>query len=221
MLFRIVSLALIAASGLIGAKLPDWYVRSLQDAEFQVRLVRDTGEIERLAGDALDGEVILVELRVKPLYGAKFALDRNAFLMRARNTNNTSPAQSPERIAGSGVLALGTQSSKTTPDIFSQADDGIWAGAPGTGSRPRRLGPHDVAGGGSTTAEVQSVSQQAVGDDSVEGRLHRFALPLEAEEHPVNGYLYFEIPAKVKRKHLELSYDGVLGEFLVEFKRPE
>jgi hypothetical protein len=46
-------------------------------------------------------------------------------------------------------------------------------------------------------------------------------LPLETADEPVSGYLFFEIPSKVKRKHLELSYDGSLGEFLIEFKRPE
>ena len=37
----------------------------------------------------------------------------------------------------------------------------------------------------------------------------------------VDGYLYFQLPAKVKRKHLELSYDGRFGEFVIEFKRPD
>ena len=58
-------------------------------------------------------------------------------------------------------------------------------------------------------------------DQSVLARLRARELPLETKDTPVSGYLYFEIPAKIKRKHLELSYDGTLGELLIEFKKAE
>ena len=213
----------LLASALLGAPLPDWYDRSLPDAEFEARLVRDRAEIERLAGDQFDGEVILVELRVRPLYGSRFTLQRNDFLIRARNNNDTSPAVAPDRIAGSAVLELGAKRTSSSGSVFADDPNApIWGGVPGTGGRPRRLGgPPSVLGGGTGGEEQQTVEQRRSSENPVLERLHSMELPLEVHEQPVSGYLYFEIPAKIKRKHLELSYDGPWGEFLVEFKKPE
>lgn len=206
------------------ARLPDWYERELADAAFSARLVRDASEIQLLAGEAFDGEVILVEVRVRPLYGSKVTLHRDDFLIRARNTNETSPAQSPQRIAGSEVLAFGSERKNTSSGgIFGDPTNApVWGGAPGTGTRPRRIdGPGSIAGREIATEERRTAEQIDAGTGSVVDRLQALELPLQTEDTPVSGYLYFEIPAKIKRKHLELSYDGVLGEFLIEFKKPE
>ena len=206
------------------ARLPDWYERELADAAFSARLVRDASEIQSLAGEAFDGEVILVEVRVRPLYGSKVTLRRDDFLIRARNTNETSPAQSPQRIAGSEVLAFGSERKNTSSGgIFGDPTNApVWGGAPGTGTRPRRIdGPGSIAGREIATEERRTAEQIDAGTGSVVDRLQAMELPLQTEDTPVSGYLYFEIPAKIKRKHLELSYDGVLGEFLIEFKKPE
>ena len=220
---RLLLLGSLLIPALAAAPLPDWYQRELPDAQFQARLVRDASEIQRLAGDRFDGEVIFVELKVLPLYGSSVNLERADFLIRARNNNDTSPAVTPDRIAGTAVLALGTEGRKSSGSVFADDPNApIWPGAPGTGGRPRRLGgPPGVVGGGTSGEGRQTVEQREHSDDSVLDRLHAMELPLQAHEQPVSGYLYFEIPAKIKRKHLELSYDGPLGEFLVEFKRPE
>ena len=208
---------------LTAAKLPDWYTRSVEDAQFEARLVRDVAEIERIAGDRFDGDVVLVEIRVKPLYGSRLRLDRDDFLMRARNNNDTSPAQTPDRIAGTAVLALGSERTSSAGGVFQDATNApVWGGAPGTGTQPRRLpGPPNLGGTGVSTEERQTIDQQRGGADPVLRRLHEIELPLDTDDEPVAGYLFFEIASKTKRKHLELSYDGDLGEFLIEFKRPE
>ena len=223
MTVRVLLIGSILAGALAAADLPDWYTRDLPDVEVQARLVREASEIKSLAGDRFAGEVILVEMRLRPLYGSNLTLQRNDFLVRARNNNTTSPAMTPDRIAGSAVLALGAERANSSPSVFADDPNApIWAGVPGTGGRPRRLGgPPGAIGGGSSGAEQQTVEQRRQGDDSVLDRLHAMELPLESDDQPVSGYLYFEIPAKIKRKHLELSYDGPLGEFLIEFKRPE
>ena len=69
--------------------------------------------------------------------------------------------------------------------------------------------------------ERQTIEQRQRSEDTVLDRLYAIELPLETADEPVSGYLFFEIPAKIKRKHLELSYDGTLGEFIIEFKRPQ
>lgn len=219
-LFLGVLLAIVALS----ARLPDWYERELEDAAFSARLVRDPSAIQALVGEGFEGEVILVEVRVRPLYGSKVTLRRDDFLIRARNTNETSPAQSPQRIAGSEVLAFGTErSTKSSGAIFGDPTNApVWGGAPGTGTRPRRIdGPGSIAGREIATEERRTAEQIDAGTGTVVERLQALELPLRTEDASVSGYLYFEMPAKIKRKHLELSYDGVLGEFLIEFKKPE
>lgn len=217
------TLILFFSGALFGARLPEWYARSLPDAEFQARLVREASEIEAIAGDSFEGDVVLVEIKVRPLYGARLELRREDFLLRARNNNDTSPAQTPDRIAGSAVLELGKERSTSSGGLFADnPNSGVWGGAPGTGTRPQRIpGPPDLGGGAIQQEERRTVDQRSQGGNSVVDRLHDIELPLEAAEEPVSGYLYFEIGSKTKRKHLELSYDGSLGEFLVEFKRPE
>lgn len=220
---RFLAAGSLLVSAALGAPLPDWYQREVPDAEFQARLVRDLSEIQSLAGDRFEGEVILVELRVRPLYGARVSLERADFLVRARNNNETSTAVTPDRIAGSAVLALGADRKKSGGSVFAEDPNApIWTGVPGTGGRPRRLGgPPGAFGGGSSGEDRQTVEQRRHSDDPVLDRLYAMELPLEVQEQPVSGYLYFEIPAKIKRKHLELSYDGPLGQFLIEFKRTD
>ena len=216
------ALALIGPAA-FGASLPEWYTRTLSDAEFQARLVRNPAEIRGVAGDTFEGEVIFVELRVRPLYGSDLALKRDEFLVRARNNNDTSPARAPDRIAGTGVLELGKTRSSSSDGLFKDStNSGVWGGAPGTGTRPRRIpGPPDTLGGAVAREERQTVEQRERSEDPVLDRLYAIELPLETRDEPVSGFLFFEIPSKVKRKHLELSYDGTLGKFLIEFKRPE
>ncbi len=223
MTVRILLLCLLWAAGVPAAKLPDWYARFLDDAEFQARLVRDVGEIERVTGDRFAGDIILIEIKVRPLYGSTVALRRDNFLLRSRSNNDTSHAQSPDRIAGSAVLELGAKRTTSSAGVFADdTNSPVWGGAPGTGTRPRRLGtPANTVGSGVASEQQQTLEQRTQGEEPVLDRLHAIELPLETADDPVAGYLYFELPAKNKRKHLELSYDGVLGEFLIEFKKPE
>ncbi len=220
---RILLLAVACFGPLAGARLPEWYTRQLPDAEFQARVVRELGEIERIAGDSFDGEVILVEVKVRPLYGSQLKFRRDDFLVRARNDNDTSPAQSPDRIAGGAVLELGKKTSTSASGVFTDnTSGGVWGGAPGTGGRPRRLpGPPNIGGGAGQTQDRSTAQMGTPEDGSVAGRLAALELPLQVSDQPAAGYLFFEIRAKTKRKHLELSYDGELGSFLIEFKRPE
>lgn len=223
MTVRVMLIGTLCVLGLEAAKLPDWYTRELPDAEIQARLVRDLDEIERVTGDSFEGEVILVELRVRPLYGSPVTLDRGEFLLRARNNNDTSRARTPERIGGGAVLALVSERVGAPAGVIAEEANGpIWGGAPGTGARPRKLGgPSNVIGGRDSHKSEQSVEERYEDDQSVLARLRARELPLETKDTPVSGYLYFEIPAKIKRKYLELSYDGTLGELLIEFKRAE
>ena len=220
MFARPLFLAALLGIGALSARLPDWYERELDDAAFAARLVRERDAIQTLVGDRLEGSVVLVELRVKPLYGSKVTLARDEFLVRARNTNDMSPAQSPHRIAGEQVLRMsGKRKTKASVKVISDPSEArVWGGAPGTGTSPKRVESPTPTVVVDVSRENRRKPEQAdAGTRSVAERLQDLELPLETVDAPVAGYLYFEIPADIGRKQLELSYAGQLGEFLIKF----
>ena len=75
-------------------------------------------------------------------------------------------------------------------------------------------------GGVRSGEQTVELAQRRGGVTTLAGQLAQLELPLETADAAA-GYLYFQIPAKVKRKHLELSYDGEFGEFVIAFKKPE
>ena len=145
---------------------------------------------------------------------------RDEFLVRARNTNDMSPAQSPHRIAGEQVLRMsGKRKTKASVKVISDPSEArVWGGAPGTGTSPKRVESPTPAVVVDVSRENRRKPEQAdAGTRSVAERLQDLELPLETVDAPVAGYLYFEIPADIGRKQLELSYAGQLGEFLIKF----
>ena len=58
---RLLFLLAATAAFTLAAKLPDWYVRKLDDVQFEARIVQDVRRIESIAGDSLDGDYILIE----------------------------------------------------------------------------------------------------------------------------------------------------------------
>jgi hypothetical protein len=208
-------------SPLPAADPPQWFEAKLKDMEVKARLVRDTQEIAALLGEDLDGDFILVELDVKPLYGAKIELKRDDFLMRTYRNNETSVAQSPDRIAGGSELVLG-KAETLTVGIYSQTGIGIpVGGAPGTGTRPRRIGGEEtLSGGGVNSSEKTEVSQrERQGEGDLLSRLQARELPIQEVDDIVRGYLYFQLSPKEKPKNLTLNYDGEVGEFQIHFRK--
>jgi hypothetical protein len=200
---------------------PEWLDVKLKDMEVRARLVRDRQEITSLLGNDLDGDFILVELDLKPLYGAKIELKRGDFLMRSYRNNDTSTAQSPDRIAGGSELVLG-KAETVTVGIYSQRTSGIpVGGAPGTGTRPRRIGGEDpITGGGVKSSEKSEVSQHdRTGEGDLLSRLESNELPLGEVDDVVHGYLYFQLNPKDKPKQLTLNYHGPGGEFQIHFDK--
>jgi hypothetical protein len=218
-------LAFVLIGAAAAADAPEWRKADLKDVAFEFRLVQDVDEIERLLGDRLDNEFTLVEVRLRALYGTKVKLDRAAFLFRSFRWNEQSAAQSPDRIAGSGVLSLkpGGGSGRA---VFLGNRAGIpVGGAPGTTGPPRRVGnsiPDRVGGPvGPSPSSVETAPKASMPEQdlSLHGRLERLELPLDAGDADVSGYLYFQVDPKNNRKHLSLTYDGRYGEFRVSFEK--
>ena len=196
----------------------NWRTARLPDAEVSVRLERDKSRIEGMLGDDLNGEFTLIEVKILSLFDKELEFNRGDFVFRSRSNNESSEAQSPERIAGDSVLTL-SQTSWGSGGIFSQDSAApVIGGVPGTGSRPRRLGttPNTVGNAGSTQSETSVKAEQGKADDSLLGRLKRYELPLKTNLR-AEGYLYFQVDPTRKLKHYVLTYDGPYGEFRVAF----
>ncbi len=197
----------------------EWRTVRLPDVEISARLIRETDRIEELLGDSLDNDFILVELKLRPFYNTVMQLDRNDFLLRTRANNDSSPAQSPSRIAGSSVLALG-EGSSSGGGVFAQETGPVFGGGPGMGGRPRRMGgqPGGVGNAGAVLTETTVNAKEESGNESLVERLERLELPLAKTSRDIEGYLYFQINPKNKLKHLVFYYDGAHGELQMQWK---
>ena len=196
-----------------------WTTVTLEDVEFSARLIRDTNHIVSLLDNDLEGDFILIEMKATPLYNTVLALERTDFVFRSRADNERSDAQSPDRIAGSAVLALETKKT-SSGGIFSQSRDPlVVGGAPGTGTRPRRLDTvPDSLGGTSGSSTEQTIRAEEAQTETLRDRLARLELPLTGTDD-ATGYLYFQVSPKSKLKRFELSYDGEHGEFGMKFEK--
>ena len=213
--------AWLSISAAYAAGNSDWKTEKLADAEFKVRLVLDPAEITGILGSDLDMDYILVEMEVRPLYNSKVDLRRDDFVLRSRRDNERSSADTPDRIAGESVLIVGEGRAQTGSGIFGQESGTVIGGVPGTGTQPRRI-PGQGGSIGSAPSTGTATNTTVTGDKrettSLLDRLIELELPIGETQVPVRGYLYFAVSAKQKQKHLELSYDGNVGEWMMPFK---
>jgi hypothetical protein len=200
-----------------------WFSAKLDDLELKARLVRDSEEIRSLVGADLDGEYVLVEVELRPLYNTLVTLSRSDFLLRSYRDNERSEAQSPDRIAGASVLVLGKGKMTRVGGLqTSSVDPVIIGGAPGTGSQPRRIdNPSNLGVGASamSTGNVEMSTKEDKGaGTSLLDRLASMELPMGQTRAPVRGYLYFQMNPKYKPKQLGFTYDGTAGECKIRFQ---
>jgi len=215
-------LPLSLAAGLLLSLAPlvaqtEWQTVRLPDVEFTIRLINDADRIEALLGDRLDDEFILAEIKLRPFYNTRLEIDRNDFLLRTRADNDSSTAQSPSRIAGSSVLALGEGSSVGGGVMAQETGPVFGGGIPGGGPFGRRR-PGGVGNAGAVLNENTVRSKEASGQEPLVERLAQLELPFEKTSRDVSGYLYFQIDPKSKLKHLNFYYEGEHGELHLQWK---
>jgi hypothetical protein len=213
----------LTASGAEKSQQSEWFSAKLKDLELKVRLVRDAAEITALLGSDLDKEYTLAEVELVPLYNTKVTVSRDDFLLRYYQNNERSVAESPDQMAGSAVLVLGKGVKSGGGNVFTQSDEPvIIGGAPGTGTRPRRIDtPGGGIGGGSvggTSTGTAEVKQDQVAATTLIERLQKLELPMGETRKTIRGYLYFQINPKYALKKLAFNYEGTAGECRVEFK---
>jgi hypothetical protein len=214
----------LPASGAERPQQSEWFSVKLKDLELKVRLVRDPAEITALLGSDLDKEYTLAEIELIPLYNTKVTVSRDDFLLRYYANNERSTAESPEQIAGSTVLVMGKGVKIAAGNVFTQSQEPVViGGAPGTGTRPRRI---DTPGGGSlggsaagtTSTGATEIKQDKGAATTLIERLQELELPAGETRSVIRGYLYFQMKLKYAPKKLALNYDGTAGKCKIEFK---
>ncbi len=209
--------SLLVAAGSAGAAESGWVHSKTDDAEFSARLVLDRDEIRSLLGSDLDGDFILVQLNIRPLYNYRLVLERDDFTLRSRRDNERSRGMSPDEIAGESVLVLGRRR-VGSGGVFGESQDPVILGNPGTDNRPRRLpSPNSSIGSSLSASGSTEVSRVKHRQTSLLERLAELELPIQETRAPVRGFLYFQVSAKQKKKHIRLMYDGPAGEFTMRF----
>lgn len=215
-LWSLTALLFLIAAAPLSAQ-TEWQTIRLDDVEVTVRLVRDVDQIEALLGDDLDKDFILAEIKLRPFYNTLMELDRNDFLLRTRSDNDSSVAQSPSRIAGSAVLALGEGSAVGGGVMGQQGGPVFGGGIPGGGPIGRRQ-PSGVGNAGVALSENTVSAKEAAGQEPLLEKLARLELPLEKTSRDITGYLYFQIDPKSKLKHLNFYYEGPHGKLQMQWK---
>ena len=200
---------LAAVLPLPAADRPVWRSVETEDVALSARLVRDREEITRLVGNDLDGEYVLIELDVKPLYNENVQLIRDDFVLRSYRNGDQSFAQSPDRIAGEAVLVINEGRARSAGDVFSQE--------PTLGTDTGGVTP-GVLGAGAGSAVETKVSAETREETTLIGRLRKLELAMGPTRIQVRGYLYFQLNPKHKLKHFVLDYDGSAGECTIPFK---
>lgn len=216
--FKAVSVILLLLGALPASA--EWLSERFDDAVISVRLVRAANDLRSLLGTDLEGDYVLAEVKVRPLYNSEVTLTREDFTIRSRRNNERSSAMSPDEIAGSAVLVMGSKRVRTgSPGVYAQENDPVViGGVPGTDTRPRTLGGQGRSLGNARRGEVDlTVNVEEQTTTPLLERLRQHELPIGGTRETVQGYLYFQVPSKHKLKHYQFTYDGDAGEFSGDF----
>ena len=190
-----------------------------EDLELTARLITEREAQLKAVGSDLNRQYVIVELTVKPRGGYPVTLSRDDFLLRSERDNERATADSPERVAGSAVLVLGSTGGGSA--IRSESRDPIYVGGiPGTGTGvPRRIGTQDGGLGNSATPGTTIVTSSSTTKTSpLLAALQEKELPLGEKAKPVSGYLYFPVNPQQKLKNFHLHYKGPGGTCELRFK---
>jgi hypothetical protein len=176
--------------------------------------ITDRKAITNLMGIDLGEGFILVKIRAVPQTLQALRISMDDFTLVSRKDGAKSGAMSPNAIAGSASMVLGTVRSGRS-DI----------GMPGSVTRVP-VGPVGIPGPGGGVSNSGSIE-----GGTVDGKMERKTtedprLPfLEAKafkdvetKEPVEGLLYFNLEGKLEPKHLGLIYAGPAGRLVIDFK---
>lgn len=155
-------------------------------------LYTDPADIKDLVGSDLDGHYFVASVKIQPKYGKSVTVERDGFLLRCFDGNDTSRPFVGSQIADKSTLVVG----KVMEDEGKKSKPRITLG--GMGGLTGPMGQYDNA-----PATVKENPDAKVSD--LQKSLDAKILPEKKTEEPVSGLLYFAME-KHKLKDMELTY---------------
>lgn len=167
-------------------------------------LYTDPADIKDLVGSDLESHYFIADVKVQPKYGKTVTIDRDDFLLRCFDGNDTSRPFVGSQIADKSTLVVG----KVMEDE-------------GKKSRPRiTLGGMGGATGPTTQYDNAPAKVKENGDaklSELEKTLNAKILPEKKTDQPISGLLYFAME-KHKLKDMELTYGSKETRIALRFK---
>ncbi len=196
-------LAVLSCAWASGAKPPTTGRGESEVAEITATLYMDKSAVTSLIGHPLDGDYIVVDLRLVPRGEKPLSVLRDDFLLRSDRDGQKCQPFAPSQIAGQGTLMVSSTGSGGA--LMGDNNGPIWGGTVG---QPGRLGGSGGSMGNASETSAQGTVQTAgktKSNPTLEA-LKQKILPEKETREPVSGLLYFFLEGKHKPKDLELIY---------------
>lgn len=175
----------------------------------------DKVSIKQALGSELDQGIVIVEVKLTPVEGKKFTINRDDFLLRSDRDGQRATPYAPSQIAGSSTLKVKTGYGNAG---VMQPNRPSWGGIGGMGY-PQSGG--GIGNSASTEEAVASVEQDS-GKQKANPLLKVLKekiLPEKEISEPTTGQLYFLLEGKQKPKDLELLVKAPEGRLSIRFKQ--
>lgn len=184
-------------------------------AEITATLYTDKSAITTLIGHPLDGDYIVVDVRLTPRGEKPLAVLRDDFLLRSDRDGQKCQPFAPSQVAGQGTLMV---SSTSGGAMMGDRNGPIWGGTVG---QPGRMGGTGGSAGNAASETAAQGNIQTGGKTTANPTLDALKqkiLPEKETSQPVAGLLYFFLEGKHKPKDLELVYRGGGGKIAIRFR---
>lgn len=181
----------------------------------------DKADVTHTLGIDPGVNLIVVNVTVKPHGDNNVKIWLDDFTLLSNKDGQRSQPMAPTQIAGSASLRVSSSGDRGIGGgIMSNSRGPMWGGAPGTGTRPRRIGGDGEAVTSGGDAETKTtVATAGKAENPVLGALKEKILPEKETNEPVSGLLYFIFDGKHKIKDLELMYKSPAGRLILDFQR--
>jgi hypothetical protein len=185
-------------------------------AEITATLYTDKAAVTSLIGYPLDGDYIVVDLRVTPKGEKPLSILRDDFLLRSDRDGQKCQPFAPSQIAGQGTLMV--SSAGAGGAMMGDNNGPVWGGTVGQPGRLGGTGGSMGNAGGETAAQGNVQTGGKTKSNPALDALKQKILPEKETSAPVSGLLYFFLEGKHKPKDLELIYRGANGRISLRFK---
>ena len=174
------------------------------DMVLTATLYTDPADIKDLVGSDLDSHYFIAEVKIQPKYGKTVNIQRDDFLLRCFDGNDTSRPFAASQIADQSTLVVG----KVMEGDGKKAKPRFTIG--GMGGMTGGEGQYDNA-----PAKVKENSDAKA--TSLEKTLDAKILPEKKTDQPFSGLLYFAME-KHKLKDMQLTYGAKETRIELRFK---